>query len=335
MLRHLMPGHPGPGALYGIIILLIGYGADLLLGDPRNWPHPVRWYGTAIAQGTRWLNRGRFRVWKGAGLTLLLCSAVFLFFYAIQRWLAPASGPGFTNSWPGISAYILFSSLFVFFALANKSLLQEGREVFDTLEKGGLEAGRQRLSWIVGRDTTHLSAQQVRIAVLESMSENLSDGVIAPLFFYLIGGLPAMMTYKMINTLDSMIGYKNETYGLFGRFAARLDDVANFIPARLTAFLMILVTGSRRGAKFVLKYGRAHASPNAGYPEAALAGILDCRFGGTNRYKGIEVVKPFIGERDRPIAHREFTRVQKINQCVTLVMVLLTAVTLYFLSCPA
>jgi len=312
-----------PGWLL-LIPLLIGYGADLLLGDPRNWPHPVRLYGYGIAQGERWLNKGRGRFWRGALLTVLLCGAVYSVFYTILLLLTHAM----QGEHPGLSlaAYLLFSSVFVFFALANKSLLQEGRAVFDALEKDGLEAGRQRLSRIVGRDTAHLSAQQVRIAVLESMSENLSDGVIAPLFYYAIGGLPAMMTYKMINTLDSMIGYRNARYRLFGRFAARLDDLANLVPARLTALLMVAVTGSRRAARYSFKYGRAHASPNAGYPEAALAGILDCRFGGVNTYQGVRVSKPFIGERERSIAHAEFTRVERINHAVTFSMVLLTAI---------
>jgi adenosylcobinamide-phosphate synthase len=154
------------------------------------------------------------------------------------------------------------------------------------------------------------------------MSENLSDGVVAPLLFYAIGGVPAMMLYKMINTLDSMIGYRREPYRLFGRFAARLDDVANFIPARITALLMVLVTGSRRGANFVLRYGHAHASPNSGYPEAALAGILGCRFGGPNVYHGVIVEKPFIGTEDRIITHKDFAFVKYINHAVALLTVI-------------
>ncbi|HMI63993.1 MAG TPA: CobD/CbiB family cobalamin biosynthesis protein, partial [Puia sp.] len=133
--------------------------------------------------------------------------------------------------------------------------------------------------------------------------------------------VPAMMLYKMINTLDSMIGYKAEPYRLFGRFAARLDDVANFIPARVTALLMVLVTGSGRGLRFLFRYGNAHASPNSGYPESALAGILNCRFGGPNRYKGTLVVKPYIGEVDREIDHGEFAYVRYINHAVTVLVV--------------
>jgi adenosylcobinamide-phosphate synthase len=295
-----------------IVPLGVGYLADLLLGDPRGWPHPVRTFGYAIATGDRLLNRGRGRLLKGALLVLVLCGLVYTGSYFILAGLR-------AWWWP---AYYVAVSIGVFYCLANRSLLQEGRAVFEVLEREGLEAGRRRLSWIVGRDTAQLSAQQVRVAVLESMSENLSDGVVAPLLFYLAGGLPAMLLYKLINTLDSMIGYKREPYRLFGRAAARLDDVCNFIPARFTALLMVLVTASGRGLRYVFTYGHAHASPNAGYPEAALAGILNCRFGGPNRYKGILVEKPYIGETDRPLRHKDFVYVKYINHAVTLVTVI-------------
>jgi len=299
-----------------IIPLIAGYIADLLLGDPRSWPHPVKAFGYLIRKGTDMLNSGRGRVvrgrWvRGMVMTIVLCAGTYVFFFFGLKLLSQLWMP----------AYYIVSSICVFFALANKSLLQEGQEVFDTLDKKGLDAGRERLSWIVGRDTQVLSARQIRIAVLESMSENLSDGVIAPLLFYAVGGVPAMMLYKMINTLDSMIGYRSEPYRLFGRFAARLDDVANFIPARITAVLMVLVTGSFRGLQFIFRYGHAHASPNSGYPESALAGILNCRLGGPNTYKGILVVKPYIGEVDREIGHGEFAYVRYINHAVTALVV--------------
>jgi adenosylcobinamide-phosphate synthase len=294
-----------------IIPLLAGYIADLLLGDPRSWPHPVKVFGYLIHKGTVRSNKGGNRFIKGLVLTLVLCAGTYAFFFFLLKSLGLLWMP----------AYYIVSSTGVFFALAGKSLLQEGQGVFDTLQEQGPEAGRRRLSRIVGRDTQRLSPQQVRIAVLESMSENLSDGVIAPLLFYAVGGLPAMMGYKMINTLDSMIGYRSEPYRLFGRPAARLDDLANFIPARVTALLMVLVTGSLRGLRFIFRYGHAHASPNSGYPEAALAGILGCRFGGPNSYGGATVVKPFIGETDREIRHTEFAYVKYINQAVTAITV--------------
>ena len=295
-----------------IIPLAAGYLADLVLGDPQGWPHPVRTFGAAIAWGDKALNRGRYRLFKGALLVMVLCGVVF--FGSLVALTA------LRQSW--LPGYDVIASICVFYCLANRSLLQEGQAVLDTLEKQGLEAGRQRLSWIVGRDTAQLTEQQVRTAVLESMSENLGDGVVAPLLFYLAGGVPAMLLYKMINTLDSMIGYKREPYRLFGRVAARFDDVVNFIPARLTALLMVLVTGSRRGLRFIFRYGRAHASPNSGYPEAALAGILNCRFGGPNRYKGILVEKPYIGETSRELTYKDFLYVKYINHAVTLVTVI-------------
>lgn len=297
-----------------VLPLLLGYLLDLCIGDPKTWPHPVQYFGRLIQKGTQLLNKGKHRLLKGAFLALFLCAATYCFFWYAQHLLA---------RWP-VAEYC-FATLFVFFGLANKSLLQEGERVFKALDKEGLEAGRKQLSNIVGRDTRVLSSQQVRIAVLESMSENLSDGVVAPLIFYAFLGVPGMMLYKMINTLDSMIGYRNETYYLFGRVAARLDDIANFIPARITAFLMIMLYGSSRAGHFVLKYGSAHASPNSGYPEAALAGILDCRFGGANVYQGRLVVKPYIGENDRMVNDREFKKVKWINHSVTFVVVIMIA----------
>lgn len=312
------------GEQFLIIIfpLLTGYLLDLCLGDPRWLWHPIRLFGSGIQYGEQLLNNGRFRFLKGLFLTLALCLFTFLFFYSCNYFLLRHSTP----------AYFIFNSMFIFYALANRSLLQEGRQVFEQLQQQGIEAGRKRLSWIVGRDTSALTPNQVRIAVLETLSENLSDGVIAPLFYYALGGLPAMMIYKMINTLDSMIGYKNERYIHFGKFAARLDDVANFIPSRITALLMVLVTGSKRGLLFILTYGHRHASPNSGYPEAALAGILNCRFGGPNVYHGQLVEKPYIGQETRAIAHQEFQRVAYINHSVTFLMILLISLTYFFIQ---
>lgn len=304
------------------IPLLLGYLLDLILGDPRRLPHPIRLFGNAIYFGESLLNKGKFRFIKGMLLTLLLCSLVFVFFYFLSNILLQ------TNT----ILYVLFTALFLFYGLANKSLIQEGAAVFDALQNNGLDAGRKRLSWIVGRDTTTLSENQIRTAVFETLSENLSDGVIAPLFYYAIGGLPAMMVYKMINTLDSMIGYKSDKYFYFGKFAARLDDIANFIPARLTAFLMVLVSGKWNLFSFIYQFGNQHASPNSGYPEAALAGIMNCRFGGPNSYHGKIVEKPYIGVNNRIIEHQEITEVAKINHKVTLLaVIIITAIKYYFL----
>ncbi len=305
-----------------LFALLIGYALDLLIGDPDHWPHPIRVFGNAIYAGERRLNRGKNRFWKGVFMSVFLCLIVYVFFASVNRLL---------NFLPS-SIWLVFNGIMVWYGLANHNLIREGKNVFKALNEGGVEAGRKQLSRIVGRDTTHLSPQQIRIAVLETMSENLSDGVIAPLFYYALAGVPGMMTYKMINTLDSMIGYRNERYEQFGKYAARLDDVANFIPARLTALLMVMVTFSKRGLTFIFRYGHKHKSPNSGYPEAALAGILNCRFGGPNVYQGTIVDKPYIGATDRLIEDQEIRLVSRINHWTCLVMILGIALIFYALS---
>ncbi len=295
-----------------IVPLLIGYGLDLWLGDPRWLPHPIVGFGWMIASAERRLNHGgeRGRFLKGLLLTVTLVTGVLLV-CAVGQAAAFQLHP-----WAGAA----FVALGVFFGLAHRTLITEGRAVFQALNES-IDAGRCRLAWIVGRDTAQFDAQQVRTAVFETMAENLSDGVVAPLFYYALGGAPAMMAYKMVNTLDSMIGHRDARYEQFGKMAARLDDVANLIPARITAMLMVVVAGSARGLRFVFRYGRAHASPNAGYPEAALAGILDLRFGGPLTYDGERVEKPWIGENPRVIAASEITAVVRINHAVGLMAV--------------
>jgi adenosylcobinamide-phosphate synthase len=217
--------------------------------------------------------------------------------------------------------FIVLASIGVFYGLANRSLIHEANKVILALEKNGLGAGREQLSYIVGRETRTLNEQQIRTAVLETLAENLSDGVIAPLFFYALGGVPAMMAYKMANTLDSMIGYKSERFRQFGWFAARFDDLLNIIPSRLTALLMVTLSFSPRGLAYVFRYGHRHSSPNAGYPEAALAGILNCRFGGPNVYHGTLVEKPYIGKTPRVITNTDLYKTCILNFFICLVMI--------------
>ena len=224
---------------------------------------------------------------------------------------------------PHTILYVVFTSVFVFYGLANRSLITEVLKVEKQLGQNGLDAARKQLSFIVGRDTNSLSENQVRTAALETLAENLSDGVIAPMFYYLVGGIPLMMAYKMANTLDSMIGYKNSRFEQFGYFAAKTDDMLNFIPARLTAFLMALITFSKRGIMFIFRYGNKHSSPNAGYPEAALAGILDCRFGGPNMYHGKLVDKPYIGNNDRCLTKKDILKGCLVNVLTSSVFLLI------------
>ncbi len=194
--------------------------------------------------------------------------------------------------------------------------------VFSAVDRS-LEEGRRQVGRIVGRDTANLSAQEIRTAGLETLAENLSDGVVAPLFWFALLGVPGMMAYKMVNTLDSMIGYKSERYRLFGMVAARIDDFANYIPARLTASLMVIASGRISLFGFVKRYGPQHASQNSGYPEAALAGILDCRFGGTHDYFGESVYKPYIGETERDFSYEDMNKAGAINRRVEVLSILL------------
>ena len=301
--------------LIRLLPLMAGWLLDRLFGDPERLPHPIVWFGKAIALMEHRFNRGAHRMLKGTMVALLLSSFVFVLSWQLLRWASFS---------PWVS--IVLQAVLIFYCLAGHTLNKEVREVFKALDNS-LEKGRQQVARIVGRDTTHLSEQEIRTAALETLAENLSDGVIAPLFWYAILGVPGMLTYKMINTLDSMIGYRNARYREFGCVAARMDDVANYLPARLTSLLMIVVAGRPRLLNFVLRYGKMHASPNSGYPEAALAGILDCRFGGTHDYFGEAVYKPYIGSNPRPLCTQDMRRAVNINikSEILMMLIILTA----------
>lgn len=300
--------------------LLTAWLLDHWLGDPLWMPHPVVGFGKVISLLEQGLNKGDYRFMKGAMMSLLLIIGVYSTSFFLLRWVAPFS--------PGL--LLTLQVLLIFYCLAGTTLVREVREVFRAVDRS-LEEGRTQVARIVGRDTSQLTAQEVRIAALETLAENLSDGVIAPLFWYLLFGVPGMLTYKMINTLDSMIGYKNERYCQFGCFAARLDDVANYIPARLTAFLMILASRRLSLLAFVGKYGSQHASPNSGYPEAALAGILNCQFGGPHHYFGEEIWKPYIGSDNRLLTTEDMHIATRINRCAEWLMVVAVILTNSFI----
>jgi adenosylcobinamide-phosphate synthase len=266
-----------------------------------------------ISFGEHRLNHGAHRKAKGALLAVFLIVAVFLVTMFLRQLL------------PAIPLFLL-DTLIIFYCLAGTTLIREVRAVFLALDRS-LEEGRQQVARIVGRDTSELSAQEVRTAALETLAENLSDGVIAPLFWLAVLGVPGMLAYKMVNTLDSMIGYKTERYKDFGCWAAHIDDVANYIPARLTALLMVVPCLSKKAGwgilRFVWKHGRHHASPNSGYPEAALAGILNCRFGGPHYYFGQLFEKPFIGDNDRLLTTQDMKKAIRVNRMAEVLAILL------------
>lgn len=355
------------------ISLIIGWLLDKLLGDPPKWPHPVVYFGKAIACGERLLNKGAHRRAKGGLMAVTLILATFALTWLLLR-VPMLLGDNY-RLW-STAIVVILQTILIFFCLAGTTLIKEVRMVFEALDRS-IDEGRSQVARIVGRDTSQLDAQEIRKAALETLAENLSDGVIAPLFWLILIGVPGMMTYKMVNTLDSMIGYRTERYRHFGTVAARIDDVANYIPARLTALLMIVgyrlmtIMGLCKGEnkedhekstdecaeaeheksginnsstkksemkgrnvweliRFVGRYGNQHASPNSGWPESALAGILDCQFGGTHIYFGETIKKPNIGTHDRPLTSADMTLACKVNQSAEAMMVVIACVCIVF-----
>ena len=303
-----------------LIALILGWLADRLLGDPIWLPHPVVMFGKLIALGEKRLNKGLWRRTKGAVLAITLVMMTFILTSIIQHQLYLLHP----------CCMLVFDAIIIFYCLAGKTLMCEVRDVFVALEQS-LEKGRLQVSRIVGRDTSQLSANEVRTAALETLAENLSDGVVAPLFWLVLAGVPGMLAYKMTNTLDSMIGYKTTRYARFGTFAARLDDIVNYIPARLTAVLMIIASQLPRLFAFVVNNSAHHASPNSGWPEAALAGLLNCRFGGPHTYFGEYIDKPYIGNHERQLTTNDMHKALSVNMKTELLMIALSAVVLWLL----
>jgi len=315
--------------------LFLGWLLDLLFGDPEKLPHPIVYMGKWISLGERHLNQGSHRLLKGALFSVISILLVFGISYTAFYFLSLCTNPFL------IALNIILQSILVFFCLAGHTLRKEVRMVFEALDRS-LDDGRKQVSRIVGRDTKSLSAQEVRTAALETLAENLSDGVIAPLFWYLLLGVPGMLMYKMINTFDSMIGYQNPRYKDFGCWAAHIDDVANYIPARLSAFLILIAhliyskfrSPFLQNIKFVLHFGPQHASPNSGWPESALASILDCQFGGSHHYFGESFYKPHIGNNPRLLTTTDMhlsIRLMLIAELIMLFFVILLAACMFFL----
>ncbi len=276
------------------VVVALAYALDLLTGDPLWLPHPIRWIGALITLLERILYRPGFSplLMRCAGfiLSILVVSLVYLlsFFILFYAWRF-SSG-----------LFIIFSILMVWATLSVRGLHSAASGVKSELARGRLSEAREKLSMIVGRDTEGLTPEEIERALIETVSENTSDGIIAPLFFLALGGPPLALAYKAVNTLDSMLGYKNDRYIYFGWFPARLDDLANLIPSRITALIMVLssfILGFdwRASMKVLLRDGRAHPSPNAGLPEAAVSGALGVRLGGVSLYNDKPVEKPVIG----------------------------------------
>jgi adenosylcobinamide-phosphate synthase len=296
---------------------LAGYLLDLCLGDPPGWPHPVRWLGRLI---TFWETRlYQPRVLSGLLFWLAVTGTSLA---AVVAVMVLAAGLGHLVQ-AAVAAYLVYAGL------ATRSLHLECKKVEEALARGNLGEARKNLAMIVGRETGHLEEADIRRATLETLAENLSDGVIAPLFYTLLAGVPGLTICKAANTMDSMVGYKNERYERFGKVAARADDVLNFLPARLTAWLICLVAGpvglDRQQAWRILKRdGGQAASPNAGRPEAALAGALGVRLGGPSIYFGRPVNKPYIGDPGPALNQSHYRQALVLLYGVSAIMAALT-----------
>jgi adenosylcobinamide-phosphate synthase len=302
------------------VLMIAAFLLDLAIGDPRWFPHPVILIGRAVGRGEKilWVGRPQRDFLSGMILTLMVTGLSVGAAWEISSVLAflPAS--------IGFMGTVFLAST----TIATRSLMDAVRAIEPPLRRGDIVQARQQLSHIVGRETSFLNEDKVLRAGLESLAESTCDGIVSPLFYLLLGGIPLAIAYKAVSTLDSMIGYRTKRYLYFGKFAARLDDVFNFLPARLTAFFMIIATALVRLnttlAFRVLRRDHAnHLSPNAGYPEAALAGAFGVRLGGPSIYFGSEVRKPYIGEDVMP-ANIEMLKEARSLCLVTAVLSLVT-----------
>lgn len=312
-----------------MIALIIGYILDLILGDPQGFPHPIRLIGKLIYTFENYLrdkcNTGEDERQAGVKLWVSVVSISFLVPFIILIFAYKFS----------FYFGVIIESIMCYYILATKSLRVESMKVYAQLKNNNILEARRYLSYIVGRDTENLDTSSIAKATIETVAENTSDGVIAPMIFIMLGGAPFGFMYKAINTLDSMVGYKNEKYINLGRFSALADDVANYIPSRISAYLMII-------ASFVLKmdyklahkiYKRDrynHKSPNSAHTEAVCAGSLNIMLGGDNYYGGVLVHKPMIGDNLRDVEIEDIKRANNLMYTTSLIC-LIVGIILYFI----
>jgi adenosylcobinamide-phosphate synthase len=299
-------------------ILVTAVLLDMLMGDPRVKWHPVILMGKLIALldsniRTRVVRPSDQRL-AGMGLVVI----VLISFYGATVLLLQVANQ-IHNLFGMIMAVVLLYS-----TIAAKSLAQAGLEIYQLLVSANIDAARQKLAWIVGRDTGTLATEEIVRGTVETVAENIVDGIIAPLFYFLLGGVPLAVAYRAVNTMDSMLGYKNEKYLYFGWAAARLDDIMNFIPARITGVLLLMVTAGlglnlNRVWRTMIRDAAGHPSPNSGIPESAVAGALGVRLGGLNYYQGIPSFRAYMGEPINPLIPVHIKQTVKMMYAVTVV----------------
>lgn len=300
---------------------------DSLCGDPKSKLHPVVLIGDLITKLDKLLRKAndapKLQVIKGG---ILVCVVLFVTYGLVQLLLALV--PNNTLSW------ILVNAVVLYFTISPRSLAEAGLEIKKYLLAGELVSARHKVGWIVGRDTANLDTAEVTRATVETIAENTVDGVISPLFYFCIGGAPLAMLYRAVNTMDSMIAYKNEKYNFFGRIAAYTDDVFNYLPARITGILIVIIAMFLRldykGAWQMLKRdAKMHPSPNGGWSEAAVAGALGVQLGGLNYYFGIPHLRARMGEPYKRLAPHHITQTIQVMYGVTMLFLILSLLIIY------
>jgi len=321
-------------------IFIEAYVVDIIIGDPRRFPHPVVVIGKLISSLEGKIRRkippnpplekgGIEGFKKKSGIILWFTVVIPVYFIA----LGIVEGCLLINPLFGAIITVLLASM----TLATRSLYDESKVVLNALNRGDIKEARKSLSMIVGRDTENLDEQGICRAVIETVSENLSDGIVAPMFYLALGGVPLAMAYKAVNTLDSMVGYKNERYADIGWFSAKMDDIWNWIPARLTGFIIVAVSfilrlNWRDSWKIMRRDGRNHSSPNSGISEAAAAGSLGIQLGGENRYFGEIVRKPTIGDAAKKIDRGDVKKAWSIMFASSFLMAAVCVLTLWLIE---
>ena len=310
------------------IKIWIAYVLDLIFGDPQNVVHPVQVIGKIISAGEKVLLRKKYKFLAGAVLNIFTVSITYTLMYLISKSVK-------------ISVFFMIIEIYLMYTIFSiNSLAREGNRVYRILKEGDIEKARKDLSYLVSRDTEMMDEKMIIRSTMETISENTVDGIVAPMFYMFLGGMPLAMAYKAINTLDSMVGYKNEKYMEFGKFSAKVDDVANFIPARITGILIVLASmilgyDYKNSLKIFLRDRKNHSSPNSAHSEASVAGALRVQFGGKVSYFGKEINKPTIGDKTKEFELediRKNIRIMYVTSFLSLVIFSLIFTGTYFFT---
>ena len=308
------------------IKIWIAYVLDLIFGDPQNVVHPVQVIGKTISAGEKVLLRKKYKFLAGAVLNIFTVSITYTLMYLISKSVK-------------ISVFFMIIEIYLMYTIFSiNSLAREGNRVYRILKEGDIERARKDLSYLVSRDTETMDEKMIIRSTMETISENTVDGIVAPMFYMFLGGMPLAMAYKAINTLDSMVGYKNEKYMDFGKFSAKVDDVANFIPARITGILIVLASmilgyDYKNSLKIFIRDRKNHSSPNSAHSEASVAGALGVQFGGKVSYFGKEIDKPTIGDKTKEFELediRKNIRIMYVTSFLSLVIFSLIFTGAYF-----